>query len=551
MKRPKWKIVGNRRPETLAEVLQLLLENRGVGPAFLNGSLKDLEPFLAIQGLTQGADLLAHHLSRGHKIVLVGDYDCDGITSAAQLSLFLRDIGYLNYRVIIPDRPEGYGVPQRAILENPDANLLVALDCGTQDVAAITLARSRDMDCIVIDHHELPEHGLAPANVLINPKQPCCPSSFKEFSSAGLTLLFLAALRRTLRTIAPQPSLGSKYLALAAIGTVADIVPLIDANRILTKAGLQHLGSEEFVPLKEMIALSGLAGKRLTSGHIGYYLGPRLNVAGRMASAQLAFDLLTGEDPEVIHRIAQELNRLNSRRQREEEAALDVVRHRCAEIASANRTFVMGDPNWPSGIIGIIASRIQQELHYGPTVIFSIDEELGIARGSARSIPGYDVHAALKRCEKHLIKWGGHRMAAGLTISADEIETFAASFEQIAVEHPQELFTPQAKVDMELDLALVSKDLLETLKVLEPHGQGNPTPTFAAKKVTTKVQMVFGKDRNHLRLLLDDSVAGVFWRGHNLHCWEAGDCMDVVFQVEWDNFLKKPILNIKETGNLF
>jgi single-stranded-DNA-specific exonuclease len=551
MKRSRWKMIGNTRPETVEEVLQLLLENRGVGPAFLNGSLKDLEPFLAIEGLTQGAELTAYHLSQGHKIVLVGDYDCDGITSAAQLSLFLRDIGYSNYRAVIPDRSEGYGVPQRAILENPDAGLLVALDCGTQDVQAVTLARSHGMDCIVIDHHEPPEQGFAPANVLINPKQPGCPSSFKEFCSAGLTLLFLAALRRKLRGIFPQPGLGPKYLALAAIGTVADIVPLIDANRILTKAGLLHLGNEAFLPLKEMIAMSGLSGKRLTTGHIGYYLGPRLNVAGRMASAHLAFDLLTGEDPGVIHRIAQELNRLNSRRQREEEEAFEEIRRRCSDISSTNRTFVMGDPKWPNGIIGIIASRIQQELHYGPTVIFSIDKRLGIARGSARSIPGFNIHAALKQCEQHLLKWGGHKMAAGLTISTEEIEAFAASFEQIAGEHPQEVFTPQAKVDMELDLALVSIELLESLKALEPHGPGNPTPTFAAKRVRTRVQKSFGKNQNHLQLVLEDSIAGVFWRGHASHCWEAGDCMDVVFQLEWDNFLRKPILNIKSTGNLF
>jgi single-stranded-DNA-specific exonuclease len=274
-------------------------------------------------------------------------------------------------------------------------------------------------------------------------------------------------------------------------------------------------------------------------------------VAGRMASAQLAFDLLMGEDPDEIRRITRELNLLNSRRQHEEAAALDEVRRRYKEKSSEDRTFVMADPKWPSGIIGIIASRIQQEIHYGPTVILSIDEGLGIARGSARSIAGYDIHAALKRCEQHLIRWGGHKMAAGLTISLDEIEAFAARFEQIAMEHPPEIFTPQGKVDMELDLALVSPQLLEFIRALEPHGPGNPTPTFAAKKVRTRIQKVFGKEQNHLQLLLEDSVTGVYWRGHNLHCREDGNCMDVVFQLEWDNFLKKPILNIKETGNLF
>jgi len=551
MIRPQWHIVDKQRPESVDEVLQILLDNRQAGADFITGSLKDLEIHLSMQGISEGADLMSWHLARGHKLILVGDYDCDGITSTAQLALFLKEIGYRNYAVVIPHRAEGYGVPQRAITEHSNASLLIALDCGTQDVNAIGLARSAGMDCIVIDHHEVPEMGLAPANILINPKQHSCPSSFKEFSSAGLTLLFLAALRRTVRDQFPQLRLGSKYLALAAIGTVADIVPLVNANRILTKAGLCHLGQDGFLPLTEIINAAGLSGKRLTAGHIGYYIGPRLNAAGRMSSAQIAFDLLMEDDPGKVTELARELNRLNSKRQKEEQIILAEVRRRYSGALTSRRSLVMGNPNWPTGIMGIIASRIQQELHYGPTIVFSIDEDRGIARGSARSIPGVDIHAALKCCDKQLIRWGGHKMAAGLTCKLNQLEKFADLFEEVTCQYAQDIFIPRGKVDMELDLSLVSVPLLDTLKKLEPHGHGNPTPTFAAKGVRTKVQKAFGTDQNHLRLLLEGSVRGVFWRGSNRYDSNDGDCVDVVFQVEWDNFVKTPSLNIKDIGHFF
>jgi len=547
----RWQLLDDRQPGSVEEIVEILLQNRGVGPAFLTGSLKDLEPHLAIRGISEGAELMAWHLSKGHKVVLVGDYDCDGVTSAAQLSLFLRDIGYCNYAVVIPHRSEGYGVPGRAISEHPDAKLLVALDCGTHDIEPIALARSAGVDAIVVDHHEVTEKNVAPANVLINPKQQTCPSSFKEFASAGLTLLFLAGLRRALDGRFPRPCLGSKFLALAAIGTVSDIVPLVDANRILTKVGLSHLGKDDFLPLKQLIDAAGLSGKTLTAGHIAYYLGPRLNVAGRLASAHLAFDLLTGDDPQTIGQLAQELNRLNARRQYEEELALSEIRRRCSDRPAAGRTLVMGDSNWSAGIIGIVASRIQQQIHYGPTIIFSLDEEQGLARGSARSVPGFDVHAALQKCHRHLLRWGGHKMAAGLTVSLDKLEAFAEAFEQTAGGYPQEIFAPRGKVDMALGLDAVSMQLLDALKDLEPHGQGNPSPTFAARRVKVRVRKAFGKDQSHLRVLLGECAEGVFWRGSGRYCGQDGECVDVVFQLDWDDFLKKPSLNIKDMGHFF
>ena len=242
--RPRWKIVNHRSPVTVSDVIDIILQNRKIDRRDISGELKDLAEHLCIRGMAEGAGLLAKHMADRNKIVVVADYDCDGITSAAQVALFLQETGYENFRVIIPSRNEGYGIPERAVSENPDAKVFLALDCGTLDLKPIRLALSKGADCIVIDHHEVPAGAArpgfgqapAPASVLINPKQPECGSSFKEFCASGLTFLFLASLRRAIGNGFPLPALGGKYLALAATGTVADLVPLVSANRILARS---------------------------------------------------------------------------------------------------------------------------------------------------------------------------------------------------------------------------------------------------------------------------------------------------------------------------
>ena len=558
--KPRWRILEESRPTSISEVLDRLLQNRGLTPSLLNATLKDLEKHLAIMGIRAGAELMAWHLERGHKVVLVGDYDCDGITSAAQAALFLRDIGYTNFAVVIPTRAEGYGMPARALQQHPDARLFLIMDCGTFDVEPITLARSRGADCIVIDHHEVASHApeeLAPASVLINPKQPGCPSTFKEFCSSGLTLLFLSQLRKATRSRLrhqPPPALGAKYLILAALATVADIVPLVEGNRIITRAGLSHINRGAFVPVQQIVELAGLERRHLSAGHIGYYIAPRINAAGRVADPALAYELLVADDPATCRERARELNLLNSRRQHQEHLIIETVRERFTGEMNERRTLVMGDPNWSTGLVGIIASRVQQELFYGPTILLSMDQERCVARGSARSISGFDIHAALNQCGDLLMRWGGHRMAAGMTLSLDKIEAFAERFEEVAQTHDAGVFIPKGTVDLELDLDLVTSDLLDALKQLEPHGQGNPTPLFCARQVKVGVQRVFGKDREHLRVLLNDRIGGIVWRGGALYPslkTLQSARQDVVFQVDRDRFQAGPVLNIKDLGQLF
>jgi single-stranded-DNA-specific exonuclease len=561
--RPRWKILNDRIPATISDVIDILLQNRNLDRSDICGELKDLSEHLGIRGMADGAGLLAKHMADRNKIVVVADYDCDGITSAAQVSLFLHETGYENFRVVIPSRDEGYGIPERAISENPDAKVFLALDCGTLDLGPIRLALSRGADCIVIDHHEVPVGSgavLAPASVLINPKHPECCSQFKEFCASGLTFLFLASLRRALGNRFPRPALGGKYLALAATGTVADLVPLVSANRILARSGLRNLNANACAPLSHLALAAGLSDKTLTAGHIGFYLGPRINAAGRISEGQIAYDLLTSDQPPRLIRLARELSDLNAKRQAQEEKVLGDIRTHLAEHPPDGRTLVLGHPEWPPGIVGIAASRVQQSLYYAPVVIFSIDERKGIARGSARSIPGFDVHHALSMCGELLIKWGGHKAAAGLTIAADRIGEFACRFEEIARQYEAEIFIPHGKVDLELPMVLVGSGLVKALEELEPHGMGNPAPLFAVRGARFNLARVFGKEQNHLKLEFENGLEGIWWRGAQHFaeisgdekiCRSPGQTLDMVFQLGWNSFNGKPMLEIRDLGKLF
>lgn len=567
--RPRWKILSPRSPATVSDVIDIILDNRDLDFTDFTGELKDLADHLCIRGMSEGAALLAKHMAEGDKIVVVADFDCDGITSAAQMALFFQETGHQNFTVVIPSRSEGYGIPQRAISGNPDAKLFIALDCGTLDSEPVEQACSMGADFIVIDHHELPAAGSgqepAPTTVLINPKHPECGSSFKGFCASGLTFLFLAVLRQALRAIGaglPSPQLGGKYLALAATGTVADLVPLVSANRILARSGLRNLNANRCAPLSVLAAGAGLAGKTLTAGHIGYYLGPRINAAGRVSEGQIAYEMLTSQEPATLKRLAAELEQLNAQRRAQEEKIVKEIASRLVQSPPGGRSLVLGSADWKPGVVGIAASRVQQDLFYGPVVILSIDEATGIARGSARSIPGFDVHHALSLCSGLLLRWGGHKAAAGLTIAVDRIEEFAERMDEIAGEHPAQIFIPRGKVDVELPLALVGPELVRALEQLEPHGIGNPAPVFALRGARCNCAKAFGKEHNHLRLELENGLEAIWWRGADrfppgggspkgLYASGPVAGLDMIFRIGWNEFRHKAFLEIMDLGSLF
>jgi single-stranded-DNA-specific exonuclease len=548
-----WELVSDRRPADLYELVEILLKNRSMESGHLKGGIHDLARYAVMKGMDEAAALMARHLEKRSRVVLVSDYDCDGITSLAQMSLFLQEIGHTDFQTVIPLRAEGYGIPQRAVTEHPEAALFVALDCGTRDVDSISLARRRGADCIVLDHHEVPENGSAPATVLVNPKQPGCPSSFKELCASGLTLLFLTRLRRALTGSLPRPKLGGQYLQLAALGTIADMVPLVEGNRILAQQGLASLNARASAPFRRLVDAAGLTNRTITARHIGYQLAPRINVAGRLADASLAYDLLMCRTEDQGAQLAWELNRLNMERQNQERRIMDQICSRLGEIPAGRRTLVLGDPEWPIGLVGIIASKVQQEFQLGPVVVLSVDPHTGIAKGSARSIPGLDMHHALSGCDDLLIKWGGHQMAAGLTLEAELIDAFATRLEEVVSTQPAALFRIGKPIDACIAPPMVTPELVQALGDLEPHGAGNPAPTFLFRDVRIQATGVFGQQRNHLRVVLGDRIPGIVWRGierPDLAQWRSGNSRDVVFQVSWDDYRNEPYCDIKDVGRM-
>lgn len=564
-----WKIVNDRTPATLDEVIDILLANRGSDPELLSTDLSGMGKYLKIRNLDEAAAIAARHINQGSFITGVSDYDVDGVTSIAQLSLFLRQIGYKNWAAVLPTRKEGYGFAVRALDQYPQTKLYICMDCGTLDAGPIERALASGAEVIVLDHHEVPaapDGGkVAPATALVNPKHPECPSCFKEFCAAGLTLLFLSRLRAALAPTYGKIELNGHYTSLAALGTVADLVPLVQGNRLITSAGLKTInkaGADGFLPMELLKQVAGVT-KEVTAGTVGFYLAPRINAAGRMADPIDAYNFFMSENSAECESLASKLNALNVLRQKEEAEIIEAIDERIAMMGvealeddagsegriHGKRTVVMASPDWPHGIIGICASKIQESLHYGPVILFQIDEEKQIAKGSARSIPGFNLYEALTECCDLLVRWGGHEMAAGMTIEMKNFDALADRLEQIAQRHDPDIFTPRGKVDMELPAKLINRDLYEALRRMEPYGMGNPAPVFVISNAQCVVERVFGKGSEHLKLSFPNipGVPAVWWRANSDFSYSAGARIDgnVVFGLEWDAYSQKPQMNIK------
>lgn len=547
----RWTVLDDAKPRSITEVVDILLRNRRVeNVSFLHSDLNDLQAHLGLLNLDQAARCLVDRLNRHDRLLLIGDYDCDGISAAALMSLFLRDLGYTEFEVILPTRAEGYGIPARALGRAPAPGLAIVMDCGTSEVEAIAALRAAGAEVIVLDHHEVRAGATAAATALVNPKQPGCPAPFRELCSAGLVLLFLIRARRHLDQRWPRPKLDGRYLALAALATVADMVPLLEANRIIVQAGLRALNQGRLPGLEQLRSGAGLARTALKSSHLAFQLAPRINAAGRLADPLQAYDLLLAVDAGYAALLANQLDQLNRRRQRLEQEALATIRQQLPAAAAGlgQRTLVLGDAAWDPGLIGILASRVRREFHYGPVIVCAYDESAGVARGSARGIPGFDLQQALGACDGLMTRWGGHRMAAGLTLPLANVAAFREAFEAYSRGCEPALWVREERIDLELDPGLISSGLLDALAALEPHGMGNPAPLFLARNRTVAVQRTFGRQGTHVNLLVDGTVPAVFWNGAEpaRNFLDGGHASaDLVYDLDWDNYRQRPRMRIQ------
>src|SRR5213593_2176821 len=420
-------------------------------------------------------------------------------------------------------RRDGYdfGPAGLAEAERVGAGLIITCDCGITALEAVRTARAAGREVIVTDHH-LPGDALPPATAVLDPRRADCPSEDKEL----------------MPTLGLSPNVPLHFLDYVALATVADVVPLVGENRILVRHGLKMLAESRWTGLRALVETAGLAGKPLRAGHVGFILAPRLNAAGRIGDARDGLRLLLTDDPSEAAGIARELETLNARRQaldqRILEEAIELAEH---ALRPEDYALVLAAEGWHPGVIGIVASRLVER--YGRPTFLVAWEETGGGRGSGRSVAGFDLHQALHRVGHLLEKYGGHTMAAGLTIRRDRFEAFRVAFLGVAREllRPDDL-VPAQRVDLELPLGLVSEELEKLMRYLEPCGPGNPAPVFGVRGARAVGARRVGT--NHLRFTLDDGsgalpAIGFHWADLVPDAWLAQP-LDVAFRLERDEW---------------
>jgi len=477
---------------------------------FLSASLSDLHSPFLMKDMDKAVTRIARALKDRQKIVIYGDYDVDGITGTAILYNFLQELGG-DCSYFIPEREkEGYGLNLEAIrqFKEKGAGLLITVDCGIGDFEEVSSAHEQGMDAIITDHHEIPDR-LPPADAVLNPKQKDCPFPFKDLAGVGIAFNLLIALRSYLRDTGyfgnEAPPNLKEYLDLVSLGTVADMVPLVDENRIFVKYGLKFLTNGSRVGIKALKEVSGLKDVPITTGHIGFRLGPRINAPGRIDRAEEGLKLLITKDAQEAESLAKSLEGMNSRRQQIENEIVREIKERIEkdERFLEKRSLVLSSSNWHPGVIGICASRIVEE-YYRPTVLIALDGEKG--KGSARSIEAFHLYNGLKGCECLLEEFGGHKHAAGLTILTGKIEEFEKAFEEIAFQSlEEEHLIPRINIDAEINLKEVTENFIDELDRLSPFGYSNPEPTFSSFDLKLYSSMVV--KNGHLKMKIKEEGA--------------------------------------------
>lgn len=519
-------------------VAQILL-NRGMADPgdcqkFLRPTLKDLHDPSLLAGLPKAAERVARAINDHEKIVIYGDYDVDGITAVTILWHAIKLLGgdahyYVPHRI-----DEGYGLNCEAIAQicQDGAKLILTVDCGVTAIEPAKTAAERGVDMIITDHHEwkeakdaegepfaYPSPLLPPAYAIVHPRLPREDGGVypnPSLCGAGVAFKLAWGIGQAVNGAAKVSDAFRAYLvdatALAALGTIADVVPLVGENRILSHFGLGGLKQSRLTGIRALIESAGLTGQTLDSFHVGFLLGPRLNACGRMGHAQLAVEMLTVADLPRAIEIATYLEEQNRARQAMEKQILQAALGQIAECNFAGEGscgLVVAGYGWHPGVIGIVASRIVERFHR-PTVMIAIDGD-GVGHGSARSINGFHLADALTHCHDHLVSYGGHEMAAGLKISAEHVEAFRKTFcgHAQASLKPEHL-VPQIHLDAMAELGNINEALVNDLKRLGPFGQGNRKPLLCCRNLTVALPpRRVGKTGDHLQLFLKQGSASM------------------------------------------
>jgi single-stranded-DNA-specific exonuclease len=524
-------------PPVVARLLVLRgIEDPEHAHDFLHPSLSQLHNPLLMADMDRALERLRRAIERQEKVLIYGDYDVDGTMAVVVLLTALRALGAA-VETYIPHRlTDGYGmrvpVVERAAAEG--YRVVLSVDTGIREHEVIGRARELGVDCIVTDHH-LPDNRLPPACAILNPRRADCAYPDKNLSGVGVAFKLAQAL---LGPRLSQRHLQS-YLKVVALGTIADVVPLLGENRVIAHFGLAGLRDPVHQGLGALLEVAGLKGRAVTAGDVGFRLAPRLNAAGRMENARDVIELFTAPDASQTRQIAERLDTLNTERQQVEGEILGEVAKIMEQQPErqARYSLVFSQPGWHRGVIGIVAQRVAERYHR-PALVIGIED--GVGQGSGRSIRGFHLLDALTQSRHLFARYGGHAQAAGFTMNADRIPDLEAALEACARNSlsPEDL-EPVVRVEAEIELANLDWNFHQALKTLEPHGVGNPTPVFAARGVRLRSPLRIFKER-HLKLQVSGgarSYNAVAWGGAQQYsALAAGQEVDLAFTLEENAF---------------
>ncbi len=504
------------KPDDMSELMHGLLQRRGIrseeeARAFLHPNEHQLHDPYLLPGIKEAVERILEARENFEDVCVFGDYDVDGVSASALLSTFLKKEMGMRVGVYIPSRhEEGYGLNDNAVIQiAKDATLLITVDCGISCAAEVRLAKSLGMDVIVTDHHR-PGDNI-PEGIVIDPLLGDYP--FQSLCGAGVAFKLICALSAVLEREAGEQSQPSgwrraqEYIDLAALATVADLVPLTDENRVIVSLGLKKINAQPRTGIKALIAAAGLEGRTISAGNIGFQIAPRLNASGRLGDARRALTLLTALSDAEAAPIAQELEQENLNRRSCEQKIVDEALEMMKNYdLLEHKIIVLMGSDWNSGVIGLAASRLVTKYFY-PVILLS--EKDGVCTGSCRSIPGVDIFAALTSCADLFVKYGGHKQAAGLTIERGKVEELIARLDEYIRENVlSEEYVPQLEYDIELTLDAVHEDAVRQMELLQPTGFGNPSPVILSDVWVDSVRAV-GKEGAHLQMKLSDDFGEV------------------------------------------
>jgi len=562
----KW-VISNAENETvnrlveeqsLSALLARLMVNRGLGDPdtarfFLDAQLDTVhDPFL-MRGMDVAVRRIVEAIQNNETVTVYGDYDVDGVTSAALVVHFFRELGapfdyYLSNRM-----EEGYGLNEKALetIKERGSKLVITADTGITALPQVAHANKIGVEVIVTDHHQVSVDGLPDALAILNPHQPDCTYPFKYLSGVGIVFKLAAGIRRGLLEagweVEKLPNLR-KHLDLFTLGTIADMAPLIDENHVLTSHGLEALRTSVKPGVIALKSVVGIEGK-VDSSSVGFGMGPRLNAAGRLGQPDRGLHLLVSSDLNEAMEMAKSLEALNNERKETQKWCFEEAEYlleRQVDLENEN-VIVLASENFHQGVIGIVAAKLADKF-YRPAILIALEE--GKGKGSARSIPSFNLVKAMTQCSEHLIQYGGHAYAAGLNIEQDRVDDFRKAINQVGDEFlTEDCLVAELKVDATLTMQDISQETFKEIESLEPFGQMNKAPVFISREVQARDVKFVGRDDNHVRFRAFQgnqfrNVIG-FNLAHAFQSIDANEPVDIVYEMRRNTWGGRDSIEIK------